>query len=84
MKRYVDDWQGSGNVWAASMTEDVEIAVLEEAARLIRSNECKRDGWTTWNTFSGRNEEHVETTEQWTRRALRMAMDKMGVARDTN
>ena len=52
--------------------------------RLIRSNECPRDKWSTWNSFSGRNEEHEETTCQWTRRALRMAMDRLGVARDTN
>jgi hypothetical protein len=66
------------------MSVDVEIKVLEEAARLIHSNECPRGKWTTWNTFSGRNEEHEETTEQWTLHALRMAMDKMGVARDVN
>ena len=66
------------------MTTEVEIAVLEEAARLIRSGECKRDSWSTWNSFSGRNEEHEETVEQWVRRALRMAMDRLSVARDTN
>lgn len=66
------------------MSIDVEIKVLEEAVRLIKSGECKRDEWTTWNSFSGRNEEHQETTCQWTRRALRMAMDKLGVARDVN
>jgi len=56
--------------------------VLTEAFRLVKGNHIKKESWTTWDVFAGRNIDNEESNESFIHRVIQTAIKNLGVKDD--